>query len=116
MDRAGWWVLASLSAVLCVAALVAAVPAFDPGLGVAFGGSVLGLLQWLVMRQHVARAGWWVLASTVGWVAGGFLSGAFEPGVAGWATIGIVYGAISGAVLVWLLRTRPATGVSSTSP
>lgn len=48
----------------------------------------------------------WVLASTVGWVVGGFLSGAFAGGVLGWVTIGAVYGAITGAALARLLRRR----------
>jgi hypothetical protein len=54
---------------------------------------------------------WWVLASTVGWAAGGFLSGAVPVGgFLGWAALGAVYGAITGSVLVWLLRQPvPAT-------
>ena len=72
----------------------------DVGLiaGVALYGTVAGLMQWLVLRRQVARAGWWVLACTLGWVVAvpvGDLGG--PPG---WA----VYGAITGAVLVWLLR------------
>jgi len=82
-------------------------------MGVAVGGIVVGLLQWwLVLRRQVAWGGWWVLASTVGWVGGGFLSGAFDGGFVGWAVIGAVYGAITGAVLVWLLR-RPTPAASA---
>ena len=89
----------------------------DPGgdvgfvVAVAAGGTVLGLLQWLVLRRQVARAGWWVLASTVGWVVGGFVSGITDA-AAGWAVLGAVYGAITGIVLVWLLR-RPAAGTAA---
>ena len=54
----------------------------------AVGGASVGIVQWLVLRAEVARAGWWVVASTVGW-------GVIFPGM------------ISGAALVWLLR---ATG------
>ena len=81
----------------------------DPGgdvgfvVAVAAGGTVLGVLQWLVLRRQVARAGWWVLASSVGWVMGGLASGITNT-TAGWAVLGIVYGAITGIVLVWLLR------------
>ncbi len=67
--------------------------------GVAAGGIVVGVLQWLVLRRQVARAGWWVLASTVGWVVGGPV-GAFV----GWPALGAVYGAITGSALVGLLR------------
>ena len=89
----------------------------DPGgdvgfvVGVAAGGTVLGLLQWLVLRRQVARAGWWVLASSVGWVMGGLAAGITNT-TAGWAVLGIVYGAITGIVLVWLLR-RPAAGTAA---
>ena len=68
---------------------------------------MLGVLQWLVLRRQVARAGWWVLASTVGWIVGGLVSGITDT-AAGWAVLGAVYGAITGAVLVWLLRHRAA--------
>jgi len=32
-------------------------------------GATTGLAQWLVLRQRVSRAGWWVLASVLGWGA-----------------------------------------------
>ncbi len=71
--------------------------------GVAVGGVVVRVLQWLVLRRQVGRAGWWVLASTVGWAVGGHVGGTL-----GWAVLGAVYGAITGSVLVWLLRQRPS--------
>ena len=79
--------------------------------GVTAGVTVAGALQWLVLRRQVARAGWWVLASTVGWVVGGLVSGITDAAV-GWAVLGAVYGAITGAVLVWLLR-RGAAGTAA---
>lgn len=39
-------------------------------LGALVGGFVAGAMQWLVLRQQVYRAGWWVLASTVGGAGG----------------------------------------------
>lgn len=82
-------------------------------LGVALGGIVTGVLQWLVLRRLVARAGWWVLASTVGWLVGGPVFGFMSWAVGGplgglisWAALGAVYGAITGPVLIWLLRLR----------
>ena len=48
---------------------------------------------------------WWVLASTVGWVVGGPMTGIVGgPVDMGWAVLGAVYGAITGPVLVRLLR------------
>ena len=95
--------------------------------GMGLFGTVLGALHWLVLRRRVARAGWWVLASGVGWVTGapvgavlgGGLSAALGWSGSGaidwaltWAGVGAIYGAITGRVLVWLLR-RPAAGTAA---
>jgi hypothetical protein len=49
-------------------------------LGALVGGLVAGAIQWLVLRQQVCRAGWWVLTSTVGgavaFAVGGAVGGA----------------------------------------
>ena len=71
------------------------------------GGVVAGLLQWLMRRRHVTRAGWWVLASTVGWALGG---PAIVDADASWAVLGAVYEVIPGAVLVRLRQPVPAAG------
>ena len=52
------------------------------------------------MASQVGQAGWWVLASTVGWIVAIPLGDIGGP--PGWA----VYGAITGTVLVWLMRQR----------
>ena len=101
--RAGRWVLANIGAVLIVGAIVFGVGAVNADVGWVVGaglsGTLVGVLQWLVLRGQVARAGWWVVASTLGWIAGmpvgGFL---------GWAALGAMYGAITGVGIVWLLR------------
>lgn len=129
--RAGWWAVASTAAwpvdMILVAFVGTAVALGARLLGGADGplagidsadvgsvtgtilyGAVLGVLQWLVLRRWVARAGWWVLASGVGWVAAGLLSGIdAEGGIVGRTLIGVVYGAITGVVLLWLLRQPP---------
>lgn len=33
-------------------------------------GAAVGILQWLVLRRYISRAGWWVLASIVGGTVG----------------------------------------------
>lgn len=50
---------------------------------------------------------WWVLACGVGWVVSGLAAGVTDS-VAGWAVLGAVYGAMTGCVLVWLLRRAGA--------
>ena len=133
--RAGWWVAAipAGAAAAGVAGVVAGLVAglvsspgspsplgganagVDVGWVVAAGlfGTGLGVLQWwLVLRGQVARAGWWVLAGTVGWVAGGPATAIVDAAVHtvwAWAALGTVHGAVTGCVLVWLFRQpRPA--------
>lgn len=37
-------------------------------LGIVFVGLFLGLAQWLVLRQYLLNAGWWVLATVAGYL------------------------------------------------
>lgn len=34
---------------------------------IAAGGLTAGFLQWFTMRKWVPRAGWWIVANTIGW-------------------------------------------------
>jgi hypothetical protein len=38
--------------------------------GLVATGLVIGLLQWIVLRQYLRQAGWWIVYSTLGWTAG----------------------------------------------
>ncbi|MCK4899229.1 MAG: hypothetical protein KAS38_10645 [Anaerolineales bacterium] len=108
----GWWVLTSAAGGLII-------PVAFEGLSeslsfgalmsftgvVALGGAVAGTLQWLVLRGQVSRAGWWVLASTVGWGLGMTAAIAYSwPGPMWLIVTGAVLGAVTGGALVWLLR------------
>ncbi len=125
--RAGRWVGVAIvgGAVVAVASILAGIVAGlaagavgDAEAGRAFGadvagvsaavlyGAALGVLQWRLLRPHVARAGRWLLASAVGWIVAGLTAGVTE-GIAGWAVLGAVYGAITGSVLMTLLRQLP---------
>ena len=86
----------------------------------------IAIPQWLVLRGQVSRAGWWALAGTVVYVVAGALLFALGAAVApsvgevvkgvnpslvglpaavGAALVGFFgYGAITGGVMVWLLR------------
>jgi len=99
--------------------LVAGVLLFGPG---------CGLLHYAILRRQTRRAGWWVLAWSLSWLL------LFGVGVAAhllfkriwnidgdsWLFLdygvgGLVSAALSGAVLVWLLRQRaaPSSGDAS---
>jgi len=73
-------------------------------------GAAVGVAQWLVLRQHFAQAGWWILASiaswTVGAVAGLNIVGdcaEFVRCFIGWASFGAIIGAVTGLMLLWLM-------------
>jgi hypothetical protein len=90
------------------------------------GESALGILfllsmggaQWLALRRYVRRAGWWIAANAVAWpigVAMPFITIGIIPDdspvalmitaeIVGGVLMGVVVGAITGVVLVWLLR------------
>ena len=74
------------------------------------GGLVTGTLQWRVLRGRVSRAGWWVLASTVGWMLSAAVTRAIPWGVSdedalwGLVVAGVVWSVFTGGALVWLLR------------
>ena len=77
--------------------------------GGTLAGLVVGIMQWLVLRQQVSRSGWWVLASTVGWIGGGFgglivgLSVIRDVGWNGAFTVAsILVGAVTG-VMQWIV-------------
>ena len=85
------------------------------------GGALSGIAQWFVLKRQISRAGWWALASTLGWAAASLLVAVIivttDPGkyiymnelmetnlIFPGAVVGILGGAITGIVLVWLLR------------
>jgi len=90
--------------------------------GVAFGatiGTAVGLMQWLVLRRQVSWAGWWILANIIAWsLALGIGVGSVALStlvidddlmalmvlLVGVPVVAAVPGAITGIVLVRLLR------------
>ena len=106
--RSSRWVLASLAALVVVGAIMFGVGQLDATIGWLIGisafGFVAGVFQWLVLRGQVQRAGWWIFASTLGWVVGMPLGD-----MAGPPAMGAAYGAITGMVMVMLLRQPVST-------
>ena len=128
MARAAWWIVASLVSGIVAGGVIYGVVGdagfsaevardLDVGWVVEAGlyGVVLGMLQWLVLRGQVALSGLWVLASTVGWIVGDpVCSSLMDFGALSWVVFGAVYGAITGLVLVWLLRQpSPAAAMAA---
>lgn len=119
LDRAGQWGLA-LAATYWVGASLGEIASFTgvaliPSLALSFLllGRVCGILQWLILRAQVHRAGWWVLAQTASWLvlfavaavvgygAASILDGSVDDYLAvSYAVGGAALGAMTGAVLV----------------
>jgi len=132
IPRAGSWVVAGIVALVVslVVGIVAggvagfllaamgmeilgADSAFGVGLAVStFVGIPLALAtfiiaQWLVLRRHVSRAGLWLLVPIVSIVVTAVVASVVDlvvGGAAGEVVCIPVYGAVTGGVLVWLLR------------
>jgi CHASE2 domain-containing sensor protein len=59
-------------------------------------GLMVGAAQWLILRRSVALATWWAAISALCWVLA----------MAGWPLGVIPAGAVSGAVMVWMLKHK----------
>lgn len=65
----------------------------------------IGAVQWLLLRRHISRAGWWILANLIGWNAASLIAGAGAMvGVLDSIPMGISVGAVTGLALAWLLQ------------
>src|SRR5512136_113430 len=87
---------------------------------VAFMGLGVGVAQWLVLRRDLNKTGWWPVMSAVAWplaymfggtlgaLVGQALNVPFIGGMLGAVAIGVIAGAVTGAVLLWMLRENRA--------
>jgi hypothetical protein len=86
---------------------------------VALGASLLGLLEWRILRSRSQSAYWWIITCVVGWMlptlvisemTGGHPDTSFGMlfnfGVI--ASGGLVLGVVSGPMLLWMLQARPS--------
>lgn len=86
-------------------------------------GAASGVLQWLILRPKLPQAGWWLPANLLGSLVGAIAvpitgvilaAGHWEIGLLIFGLLfGTGYGAITGAVLIWLLRQSPSDHINS---
>lgn len=77
----------------------------------AFAGFLTGLFQWFILRKVFTNSALWIIASTVGWwlsVFSAYLLGLIDQGISVWGFIpgALLYGAITGATFMWVLKPR----------
>ena len=84
---------------------------------VALGGLIVGVWQWLLLRVRFHNAGWWVLASALGWglAAGAAALANAQPLRGIWGALlflaitaagGLILGAVTGLALARRLREK----------
>lgn len=130
--RAGRWVLATAAAVGIAHALGDGAPiSLATSVAIA-GGLALGAAQWLVLRHLGAGARWWIAGTFATWYVGlaGGLRAATALGLmdlggpAGWAmqhafvgaVMGVLYGSVTGVVLVRLYPRGARRPARSSAP
>lgn len=66
-------------------------------------GLLTGLIQWPILSRSFSRSAFWVLASTLGWGICFMITM-----ISVWAFFlgALLYGAITGATLIWIMRTK----------
>lgn len=115
----GWWVLASTVGLpMGVALGGAAGSALEaPAVEAFLVAPSIGAMQWLFLRQRVSRAGWWILASMLGWGGGAASAEVLSRLIGGSrvfvlsGVLGLVVGVVTGMALVWLLKAPVALTV-----
>lgn len=63
-----WWTLATTIAGAIVGALEES--GFQFVATILLTGLFIGIAQWLVLRQYIPKAFWWIVVSTLGWTIG----------------------------------------------
>ena len=114
-----YWLLANVLSWVLIGAVTSAIginlalfttsgELFDGLVWVPFGGAILGVGQWLVLRKYLVKAAWWIGATTLGWSFwwGSAISifWSQKPIELVLLVFGaLIYSIITGIVLVWLL-------------
>ena len=92
LDRSELWIgLTALG--YAIGFIVPSLLKLDPLLRYVSIGLALGLLQWLILRQHVEASGWWIAVNLACWL----VAGLFDQGA-------LLYSPVSGLVMMWLLN------------
>jgi hypothetical protein len=118
LPRMGWWVFVTVAGWFLGVLLIALpgwlgwtdTPLNNLDLIFLVMGVAIGITQWLLLRRRLARAGWWIAASALGWG----LLGLINPGNSVdqfWLFIlGFLPACATAAMLALLMSRVPPTG------
>lgn len=70
-------------------------------------GLVVGVLQYRILKKYFTKCGYWILVSMLGW---GICILVTVISIFAFLLGTLIYGAITGAVIVWVLSPRQASG------
>jgi hypothetical protein len=119
LPRMGWWVPATVGGWL-LGLLVAIIPgwlhlekAFNLDLVFILIGLSIGAAQWLLLRERLPRAGWWIAANALGWGLLALVTQGNSIDQYGLFILGLLPACATAATLALLMKQVPG-GVNST--
>ena len=117
LPHMGWWVAATIGGWLLGAFLILLPGWLNPtntvlSLDLAFliMGLSIGVGQWLLLRQRLPRAGWWIGANVVGWGVLALITIGNSMGQFGLFSIGLLPACATALMLALLMNQVQPTG------
>ena len=115
LPKMGWWIVATGLGWMSVWVILQMSFSwfgsnFNLILGFSLIGTLIGFFQWLLLRQRLPKATWWILANTLGWGLAAF--GMYTPVkngsiLAQLSLVGFVPALITGFAWWYLLKPTP---------
>jgi len=107
----GWLPISTLAWVIGVTIAVG-LPAINPHLEInaLAGGTLLGVIQWSLVRQFIPKAYWWIVCTVIGsfavltYIPLGYTFLMILEGFLAFLLAGLFMGVATGATLAWLLQ------------
>ena len=120
LPHMGWWVLATTGGWL-LGPLLILMPGwlnfctYEPAnFNMAFivMGLSIGVLQWLLLRRRLPRAGWWIGGNVLGWGVLGLITGD-TTGQFGLFVIGLLTACVTAGMLALIMNQAHSTDLGS---
>lgn len=111
LPRMGWWILATIGGwflgillLMLIDQFVWARASFRLDYVFIMMGFSIGIGQWLILKQRLPGAGWWIIANIAGWGLLALITTGNSIDQYGLFTLGILPACVTGAVLVLLMK------------
>ena len=120
IPRAYRWIIASLLAFIVAFLLdllltILGIPTFTQGNSILLSfilGCIIGISQWIILRQYFQNACWWIAANAIGWGLSTVVTGYVIEIPLEWLAIGAIPATITGIALIFIIpksKARPST-------